>query len=70
MGNNRAMQYAEILSKLIKVETVSSRENQDIAKFLEFHKVLRETFPNFFNTVECEVLTAVFCSYGKAQTRL
>ncbi len=55
MSNNRAMQYAEILSKLIKFETVSSRENQDIAKFLEFHKVLRETFPNFFNTVECEV---------------
>ena len=55
MGNNRAMQYAEILSKLIKVETISSRENQDIAKFLEFHKVLRETFPNLFNTAQCEV---------------
>ena len=55
MGNNRAMQYAEILSKLIRVETISSRENQDIAKFLEFHKVLRETFPNLFNTAQCEV---------------
>ncbi len=54
MNDNRAMQYAEILSKLIKVETVSSRENNDIAKFLNFHEVLRETFPNFFNTVECE----------------
>ena len=54
MSENRAMQYAEILSKLIKVETISSRENCDITKFLEFHKVLRETFPNFFNTVECE----------------
>ena len=48
------MQYAEILSKLIKFETVSSRENKDITKFLEFHKLLRETYPNFFNTVECE----------------
>ena len=54
MIDNRAMQYAEILSKLIKVETISSRTNKDIAKFLEFHNVLRETFPNFFNTVECE----------------
>lgn len=54
MSENRAMQYAEILSKLVKFETVSSRENKDITKFLEFHKVLRETFPNFFNTVECE----------------
>lgn len=54
MSENRSMQYAEILSKLIKVETISSRENNDITKFLEFHKVLRETFPNFFATVECE----------------
>ena len=54
MSDNRAMQYAEILSKLVKFETVSSRENKDRTKFLEFHKLLRETFPNFFNTVECE----------------
>lgn len=54
MSDNRSMQYAEILSKLIKVETISSRENKDITKFLGFHKVLRETYPNFFNTVEVE----------------
>ena len=54
MSENRSMQYAEILSKLIKFETVSSRENKDITKFLEFHKLLHETYPNFFNTVECE----------------
>ena len=54
MSDNRSMQYAEILSKLVKIETISSRTNKDITKFLEFHNVLRETFPNFFNTVECE----------------
>ena len=54
MSDNRAMQYAEILSKLVKFETVSSRENKDRTKFLKFHELLRETFPNFFNTVECE----------------
>ena len=54
MSENRSMQYAEVLSKLIKVETISSREKQDIAKFLGFHEVLRETFPNLFATVECE----------------
>ena len=54
MSDNRGMQYAEILSKLIKVETISSRDDKDRTKFLEFHKVLRETFPNVFNTVECE----------------
>ena len=54
MSENRSMQYAQILSKLIKFETISSRENKDITKFLEFHDLLRETYPNFFNTVECE----------------
>ena len=54
MSENRSMQYAEILSKLIKFETISSRENQDVTKFLKFHELLRETYPNFFNTVECE----------------
>ena len=28
MSENRSMQYAEILSKLIQVETISSREKQ------------------------------------------
>ncbi|MBQ7118019.1 MAG: M20/M25/M40 family metallo-hydrolase [Clostridia bacterium] len=54
MSENRSMQYAEILSKLIKIETISSRENKDITKFSGFQKALRETFPNFFGTVECE----------------
>ena len=54
MSENRAMEYAEILSKLIKVETVSSRDNKDVTKFLEFHKVLEEVYPNVFGTMECE----------------
>ena len=54
MSENRSMQYAEILSKLIQVETISSRESNDITKFLAFHKVLRETYPNVFAVAECE----------------
>lgn len=54
MSENRSMQYAEILSKLIQVETISSRENKNIEKFRGFHRVLRETFPNLFATAECE----------------
>ena len=54
MTDNRSMEYAQLLSKLIKVETISSRENQDISKFHAFHKVLRETYPKLFATVECE----------------
>ncbi len=56
MSDNREMQYAEILSKLVKVETISSRENKDTTKFLEFHKVLREIYPNVFSTLECAVV--------------
>ncbi len=54
MSENRAMEYAGILSKLIKVETISSRDDKDITKFLEFHKVLEEVYPNVFGTMECE----------------
>ena len=54
MSETRSMQYAEILSKLIKVETISSRTNQDINKFLGFHEVLRETYPTLFATAEVE----------------
>ncbi len=54
MSENRSMQYAEILSKLIQVETISSRESNDITKFLGFHEVLRETYPNLFEKLECE----------------
>lgn len=54
MSENRKMQYAEILSKLISTETISSRESKDITKFLAFHEVLRETYPKLFSTVEAE----------------
>ena len=54
MSDNRSMKYAEILSKLIQVETISSRESQDIAKFLKFHEVLRQTYPNLFKVAEVE----------------
>ncbi len=54
MSDNRAMKYAEILSKLIRVETISSRESNDITKFLGFHEVLRETYPRLFAAAEVE----------------
>ena len=54
MSEKRSMQYAEILSKLIQVETISSREKQDITKFLGFHEVLRETYPKLFEVAEVE----------------
>ena len=35
MGDNRAMSYAERLSKMIQVETISVRGQTDISKFLK-----------------------------------
>ena len=54
MPEQRSMTYAEKLSTLIRVETISRTEQKDKSKFREFHKVLRETFPLFFSNVKCE----------------
>ena len=41
----RALQYAEKLSKMVQYETVSVRGEVQREKFLGFHKVLEELFP-------------------------
>ncbi len=56
MGDVRAMQYAEILSRLIQVQTVSVTGETDISKFLAFHAVLKEQFPDLFRVASCEVI--------------
>ncbi len=48
----RALGYAETLSKMIKVETISDRENFDVSKFYRYHEVLRELFPLVFSKLE------------------
>ena len=42
----RASEYGQKLSKMVQVETVSWRDQEDRTKFYEFHKVLEELFPN------------------------
>ena len=44
--------YAEKLSKLVQVETVSSREDPQIEKFRGMHKVMAELFPTVFEKLE------------------
>ncbi|WP_343210702.1 M20/M25/M40 family metallo-hydrolase [Anaerolentibacter hominis] len=51
----RSKQYAETLSRMVREETVSSRYDEDRSKFLEFHKVLEELFPNIHKTCEKHV---------------
>lgn len=51
-NSHRAREYGRRLSKLIQKETVSSRGDDDKAKFYEFHKELEELFPKLHKTCE------------------
>lgn len=42
----RASEYGQKLAKMVQVETVSARDQEDRSKYYEFHKVLEELFPN------------------------
>ena len=51
----RAEKYGKQLSKLVQKETISSRFDPDRTKFLEFHELLEEMFPNVHQTCEKHV---------------
>lgn len=51
-NSHRAREYGLRLSKLIQKETISSRKNEDLTKFCEFHKELETLFPKVHNTCE------------------
>ncbi|MCQ2602397.1 MAG: M20/M25/M40 family metallo-hydrolase [Clostridia bacterium] len=57
---SRADLYAENLSKLIQVETISEYNQDDKSKFYKFHDVLREMFPNLFAVCEFEDFNGSF----------
>ena len=51
----RAEKYGKQLSKMVQKETISSRFDEDRTKFLEFHEILEELFPNVHKTCEKHV---------------
>ena len=53
--SERADKYGKQLSTLIQKETISSRFDADRTKFLEFHEILAEMFPNVHRTCEKHV---------------
>ena len=53
--SERATEYGKKLSALVKKETISSRFEPDRTKFLEFHEILAEMFPNIHATCEKHV---------------
>lgn len=48
--STRAEKYGKQLSKLVQKETISSRYDLDRSKFLEFHELLKEMFPQVHKT--------------------
>ena len=45
-NDGRAVAYGERLAKMVRCETISSRDRQDVTKFERFHSLLAELFPN------------------------
>ena len=48
----RIAAYAEKLSKMVQMETISDRADSDISKFRAFHVLLEELFPRVFAACE------------------
>ena len=44
-NDDRAARYGEQLSRMVRCETISSRDHQNSEKFENFHRVLAELFP-------------------------
>ncbi len=51
---SRVDAYAKKLSAMVKMETISSRNDQNPEKFRTFHQLLRELFPHVFSA--CQVM--------------
>ena len=51
----RSEKYGKQLAKLLQKETISSRFDADRTKFLEFHELLEEMFPNLHKMCEKHV---------------
>lgn len=68
MDQTRAELYAERLSRLIQVETISAKGQTDRSKFYHFHDVLREMFPNLFAVCEFENFDGSFMLRWKGKT--
>ena len=60
MLNNRTQKYADTLAELIRMDTTSYNDQQDKTAFYQFHKLLKEKFPNIFSVVEYEDFSGSF----------
>lgn len=54
MSDPKTVIYARTLSRMIRMETVSSEHQKDKSKFYRFRELLRELFPHIFSVCEIE----------------
>ena len=54
-NDDRAAAYGERLAQMVRCETISSRYDQKVEKFLAFHEVLAKLFPNVHASCEKHV---------------
>ncbi|MBR4286981.1 MAG: hypothetical protein IKT55_04675, partial [Clostridia bacterium] len=50
---DEANDYAQKLSEMIKVPTISLRGNEDLTQFYKLHEVMKANFPLIFSKLEC-----------------
>ncbi|MEE1503506.1 MAG: M20/M25/M40 family metallo-hydrolase, partial [Acutalibacteraceae bacterium] len=48
-----ANDYAQKLSEMVKVPTISLRGNTDLSQFYKLHQVMKNNFPLIFSKLEC-----------------
>ena len=54
-NDDRAKAYGERLARMVRCETISSRDHMDLSKFEKFHSLLAELFPNVHASCEKHV---------------
>ena len=67
MSDTRCSIYAERLSKMIQVKTVSSYDSSDLTEFHKFHSLLRKEFPSVFSACEFEDFSGSILLYWKGK---
>ena len=67
MSDPKAGIYASKLSRMIRMETVSSEHQKDKSKFYRFRELLAELFPHVFSVCELEDFDGSFLLHWKGE---
>ena len=68
MADIRTNEYAERLSRLIQIETISTFNQTDKTKFYKFHEELRKMFPKLFEVCTFENFDGSFLMRWQGKT--